>query len=70
MTLLFLLRWSLVLIIFFLGGVGIWAVVVVNRMRWEHAIAMAMLEALGARVGLKRTINVIQQQVQEPEEQP
>ena len=57
---LFLLRWSLVLSIFFLVGVGLWAIVTVTRMQREQLIAMSLLQTLAARAGLKETIEAIQ----------
>ena len=36
----------------FLLGIGLWAIVVIQRMRREHAEALTMLRVLAARAGL------------------
>jgi hypothetical protein len=44
----------------FLTWVGIWAVITVTRMRREQTIAIGILHAMAARLGLKEAIDKIQ----------
>ena len=54
------LAWFYPISICFLVGVGVWALVTVQRMNREQAIAIAILETLAARAGLKELIDKIQ----------
>lgn len=41
----------------FLVGVGMWAIVVITRMKREQTVAIALLDAIAAQAGLRRAVD-------------
>lgn len=62
MTWIQILRWFLLLGFLFQIGVSVWAIMMMIRMRREQAIAIAVLNTLAARAGLKQAIDHIQRE--------
>ena len=55
-----LLRWFFFLGFVFQGGIAFWAVIVIQRLRREHLVAMTMLGAIAANMTLKEQVEKIQ----------
>jgi len=62
---LFILRWTLVVSIFSLVGIGLWTVMTVVRIRQEQSIAHEILKTLMARAELKKSIDTLQKKITE-----
>ena len=62
---LFVLRWTLVVSVFSLVGIGLWTVMTVVRIRQEQSIAHEILKTLMARAELKKSIDTLQKKITE-----